>query len=77
MAERVRELPIALWAVFFLIATGRGAALDQIDAEECERVLQVLDDLGANGTVRDQDYRGTSLPTGCGAAASLMLRLQS
>jgi AdoMet-dependent heme synthase len=45
MIERVRELPIALWAVFFLIATGRGAALDQIDAEECERVLQVLYDL--------------------------------
>jgi hypothetical protein len=32
----VCELPIALWAVFFLVATGRGAALDQIDAEECE-----------------------------------------
>lgn len=45
MVERVRELPIALWAVFFLIATGRGAALDQIDAEECERVLQFLYDL--------------------------------
>ena len=45
MVERVRGLPIALWAVFFLIATGRGAALDQIDAEECERVLQFLHDL--------------------------------
>lgn len=45
MIERVCELPIALWAVFFLVATGRGAALDQIDAEECERVLHVLCDL--------------------------------
>ena len=45
MIARVRELPIALWAVFFLIATGRGAALDQIDADECERVLHVLHDL--------------------------------
>ena len=45
MIERVRELPITLWAVFFLIATGRGAALEQIDADECERVLQVLSDL--------------------------------
>ena len=45
MIERVCELPIALWAVFFLIATGRGAALDQIDAEECEHVLHVLYDL--------------------------------
>ena len=47
MAERVRDLPIALWAVFFLIATGRGAALDQIDAEECEGVLNFLHDLAA------------------------------
>jgi radical SAM protein len=45
MIARVRELPIALWAVFFLIAAGRGAALDQIDDEECERVLHVLHDL--------------------------------
>jgi radical SAM protein len=45
MIERVRELPITLWAVFFLIATGRGAALEQIDAAECEHVLQVLYDL--------------------------------
>ena len=45
MVERVRNLPIALWAVFFLIATGRGTALDQIDADECERVLQFLHDL--------------------------------
>jgi len=50
MIERVRELPIALWAVFFLIATGRGAALDQITAEECERVLNILYDL--SGSVR-------------------------
>ena len=45
MAKRVQELPIALWAVFFLIATGRGTALDQIDAHECERVLHFLHDL--------------------------------
>lgn len=45
MAHRVRELPIALWAVFFLIATGRGASLAHIDAEECERVLEFLHEL--------------------------------
>jgi radical SAM protein len=45
MVQRVRELPIALWAVFFLIATGRGTRLDQITAEECERVLRFLHDL--------------------------------
>lgn len=43
--ERIRELPIALWALFFLIPTGRGAALDQIDAEECERALHFFHDL--------------------------------
>jgi len=43
--ERVRALPIALWALFFLIPTGRGVALDQIDAEECERALHFLHDL--------------------------------
>lgn len=45
MAERVRQLPVVLWAVFFLIATGRGAALEQITAEECEDVLTFLCDL--------------------------------
>ena len=47
MVERVSELPIVLWAVFFLIQTGRGAALEQIDAQECERVLERLHDLSA------------------------------
>jgi radical SAM protein len=45
MAERVGQFPLALWAVFFLIQTGRGAALDQITAEECEDVLIWLTDL--------------------------------
>lgn len=47
MAERVRQLPVVLWAVFFLIGTGRGAALEQIDADECEEVLHFLHDLAA------------------------------
>jgi AdoMet-dependent heme synthase len=45
MAQRVSELPVALWAVFFLIQTGRGVSLDQISADECERVLNDLYDL--------------------------------
>lgn len=45
MARRVREFPLALWAVFFLIRTGRGASLDQVSAEECEQVLTYLYDL--------------------------------
>lgn len=42
MARRVRELPIVLWAVFFLVRTGRGASLEQVTAEECEDVLTYL-----------------------------------
>ena len=42
MARRVREFPIALWAVFFLVKTGRGASLDQVTAEQCEEVLTYL-----------------------------------
>ncbi len=45
MATRVAELRVTLWALFFLIQTGRGASLDQISADECERVLNYLFDL--------------------------------
>jgi radical SAM protein with 4Fe4S-binding SPASM domain len=39
------ELPVTLWALFFLIQTGRGIGLESITAAECERVLQYLYDL--------------------------------
>ena len=42
MADYVATLPLALWAVFFLVQTGRGAALEQISAEQCENVLRFL-----------------------------------
>jgi len=45
MAGRVAQWPITLWALFFLIQTGRGSSLEQITAEECERVLNFLYDL--------------------------------
>jgi radical SAM protein len=45
MAESMMHLPVTLWALFFLIQTGRGASLDQITARECERVLNFLYDL--------------------------------
>ncbi len=45
MAARVAELPLTLWAVFFLIQTGRGAYLEQITPSECEETLRFLDDL--------------------------------
>jgi radical SAM protein len=42
MARRVRELPIELWAVFFLVRPGRGGPLTQVTAEQCEDVLTYL-----------------------------------
>ncbi len=45
MAARIGELPVTLWALFFLIQTGRGASLEQITDVECERVLNRLYDL--------------------------------
>ena len=45
MADRVAGFPLTLWALFFLIRTGRGASLDQITEIECERVLNFLYDL--------------------------------
>jgi radical SAM protein len=43
MADRVAQWPLTLWAVFFLVQTGRGADLEQITAAECEDVLSFLD----------------------------------
>jgi radical SAM protein with 4Fe4S-binding SPASM domain len=45
MADRVADFPLTLWAVFFLVQTGRGAGLEQISADECEGVLAFLDAL--------------------------------
>lgn len=40
--EVIRDLGIARWALFFLIATGRGATLQAITPEESERFLNRL-----------------------------------
>ncbi len=45
MTERMFQLPATLWALFFLIQTGRGVDLEQISADECEWVLNYLYDL--------------------------------
>lgn len=42
MAHYVSRLPLAMWAVFFLVKTGRGATLEQITAEQAEEVLRFL-----------------------------------
>jgi AdoMet-dependent heme synthase len=45
MRARVSEMPLTLWALFFLVQTGRGASLEQVTPEESERVLNDLYDL--------------------------------
>jgi radical SAM protein with 4Fe4S-binding SPASM domain len=42
LAAVVRELPIVLWAVYFLIQSGRGDGVEAIDAVEAEQVLNGL-----------------------------------
>ena len=44
MAARVSDFPLSMWAVFFLVQTGRGASMDQITDVDCERVLHYLYD---------------------------------
>jgi radical SAM protein len=45
MTARISSLPVTLWALFFLIQTGRGASLEQVTADECERIMHYLYDL--------------------------------
>jgi radical SAM protein with 4Fe4S-binding SPASM domain len=42
MATQLDELPLSLWAVFFLVQTGRGTGVEQITAAECEDALTFL-----------------------------------
>ena len=45
MATLMASMPVTLWALFFLIQTGRGSRLEQVTAEECEALLHRLYDL--------------------------------
>jgi radical SAM protein len=45
MVTRISSLPVTLWALFFLIQTGRGASLEQISPDQCEILLNRLYDL--------------------------------
>jgi radical SAM protein len=90
MAARVSQLPIALWALFFLIQTGRGSTLEQIDAVECERVLNFLYDLSVTASFgiktteapqyqrvvmqRDQQRREAGETAGMGEAGNVRRR---
>lgn len=45
MAEKVRELGIVFWEVFFLVPTGRGRELGQMDARQFESLFDKLANL--------------------------------
>ena len=45
----VKETGAVVWEVFFLIRTGRGAALEILDPEECEEVMHFLYDAAHYG----------------------------
>jgi radical SAM protein len=45
----VKETGAVAWEVFFLIRTGRGAALEILDPEECEEVMHFLYDAAHYG----------------------------
>ncbi len=60
IAHRVRDFGVMTWSVFFLVPTGRGTALQQISAEECEDVMHFLCDVGTVvrvKTTEGQHYR--------------------
>ena len=44
-----RELGAARWSLFFLVSVGRGTVLQQISAEQCERVMRWIADLSGRG----------------------------
>ena len=52
IAAQVRDRGALLWSVFFLVPTGRGQALQSLDAAQTEDVLNVLYDLGETVAVK-------------------------
>jgi radical SAM protein len=72
----VKETDAVAWEVFFLIRTGRGAALESLEPYECEEVMHFLFDAAHYGIpvrtaegpnfrrVRIQRERGQSAPNG-------------
>lgn len=48
---RIVELGAVAWEVFFLIRTGRGAAVEDLTPEECEAVAHFLYDVSCRGLV--------------------------
>ncbi|WP_037288477.1 TIGR04053 family radical SAM/SPASM domain-containing protein [Saccharibacillus sacchari] len=46
ISEKVKEMGVVLWSLFFLIPTGRAAQKDMISAEEHEEVMEWLYEVG-------------------------------
>jgi len=46
ISEKVKEMGVVLWSLFFLIPTGRAAQKDMISAEEHEKVMEWLYEVG-------------------------------
>ncbi|CAM3984447.1 TIGR04053 family radical SAM/SPASM domain-containing protein [Saccharibacillus endophyticus] len=46
ISEKVKEIGVVLWSLFFLIPTGRAAQKDMISAEEHEKVMEWLYEVG-------------------------------
>ncbi len=46
ISEKVKEMGVVLWSLFFLIPTGRAAQKDMISAEEHEEVMEWLHEVG-------------------------------
>jgi radical SAM protein len=59
MAEMLEQWEIVQWSVFFLVPLGRGRSLRMLDAQEHERVLCWLCDLGEHAPF---DVKATAAP---------------
>ncbi|GAB1692205.1 TIGR04053 family radical SAM/SPASM domain-containing protein [Krasilnikovia sp. M28-CT-15] len=52
IAAQVRDRGALLWSVFFLVPTGRGRRLHELDAQQTEDVLHLLYDIGLTVPVK-------------------------
>ncbi|GAB1640828.1 hypothetical protein KRMM14A1259_12510 [Krasilnikovia sp. MM14-A1259] len=52
IAAQVRDRGVLLWSVFFLVPTGRGRTLHELDAQQTEDVLHLLYDIGLTVPVK-------------------------
>jgi MoaA/NifB/PqqE/SkfB family radical SAM enzyme len=68
MAALVSHFPITVWALFFLIQAGRGASLEPISSDECERLLNQLYDLSLTARFGIKPLRRPTISASSGSA---------